>query len=302
MQMNNLKFRHMFGHFGTYNYSLPLDTVEIKMFNSSQSGAINFVDPKLRIDVTNSFGVSTEGTFTAFIGQSNSQSLVPLTGLPTPLVISAPPPTNPIVSQFTSLCLNSTNSNFPDFFTNLTNKIIYKLDATFNPNGNNGAPNFVADTSRLGVSVKAELPLWGSAGKVVMIDTLDFELPEYIDDMERAVVRVNVENGFPLESQIQVYFTDTSHVIIDSLVHENAYVIASGAVDGNGKVEQSGTAITDITIDKARWQNLHDQNAKRIIVKGSLATYNNGATDVRIYNTYALDVRIGARVIVNMNP
>jgi len=299
VQLTQTKFSYLYGHFGTFNVSLPTDTLNVKIFNSSQSGSFSFVNPKLRIAVVNSFGVTTRGTFTAFVGQSNNNT-VQLNGLPTPWWINAPQPQIPLQPQTTTASLDNTNSNFASFFTSLTNKIIYKLDATFNPNGGS-ACNFVYDSSRLAVNVKAELPMWGCAQGVSMIDTLPFELPAYANDLERALIRVNIENGFPLEANVQVYFADTANNVIDSLVTGGAYTIASGQINANGKVDQSASSITDVSVDKGRWQNLYDRGAKKIIVKGTLSSYQNGGCNVRIYNTDGLRVRLGVQAVLNIH-
>ena len=87
-------------------------------------------------------------------------------------------------------------------------------------------------------------------------DTTPFSL-ENIEQVQSAVFRINVTNGFPASAFTQVYFTDSLYNQLDSLISDPAdLLVESGQLDLNGVVI---------------------------------------AQHVQIYSTYKIEVRVGVR-------
>ncbi len=173
--------------------------------------------------------------------------------------------------------------------------MIYKINSLTNPSGATNS-NFVIDSSRFKVDLEIELPLYGTAKDFEMVDTLGFTFKESIsEDVESVLFRSYTSNGFPVDIDLQVYFTDSAYVKLDSMVIPNQLIIASATVNPlTGIVTAPYTKIYDATFTKARLENL--KKVKHMILDAEAATYNGGTTDVKIYSDYRLDVKFGLQL------
>ena len=115
--------------------------------------------------------------------------------------------------------------------------------------------------------------------------------------------RLITVNGFPAEGTTQVYLTDTNYFVIDSLIsNPNDFFIASGAINGQGRVVTPTKKIVDVIKNQQDVKKWVDSKVRYIIVRGTISTPNNGTTNVKIYRDNTLDVRLGFRVKANISP
>jgi hypothetical protein len=122
---------------------------------------------------------------------------------------------------------------------------------------------------------------------------------EKIDEIESAVFRINIDNGYPASAYTQVYFTDSNYVVLDSiLTNPQNLVIESAQIDANGRVTTHTKKTTDEPFSNARLQHLY--NAKKVLIRSVLDTKDSPARNVEIYDDYRLDVKIGVRAQLNV--
>jgi len=113
---------------------------------------------------------------------------------------------------------------------------------------------------------------------------------------------LNIENGFPTEGKLQVYFcrhigTGNSLQIIDSLYTQGTEVVLMpGQTNANGVVTIPSQKITDATISGSKWMKLRQMNADRILIKARLTTNDLGELAVKILEKDKLHIRIAARI------
>ncbi|MEI7595147.1 MAG: hypothetical protein WCK02_05315 [Bacteroidota bacterium] len=293
----NIKYKKLFGYLGQQTFNIAVDTVSIDIFKNNIMGAFILEDPRIKITTTNSFGMPIDVSFNAIKANSptNAPFVVVLsgTGLPNPFSINAPTISQVGSSVRDSIYLHKNNSNFDNFINISPRTVTYSLTGLSNPQAT-PIKNFVLENSRFDVDLQVELPLYGRAWNFVLQDTFDFEFSK-IQEIDWISFKINTTNSFPLESQIQVLFADSNYVVIDSLLNPLQSVVAAGIAGPAPayKVTVPTNKITETTLTAAKLDKL--ANCKKIIVRGKLATTNNGNDIVKIYSNYKLDVKLGTR-------
>ena len=299
ISLTNMKFNKIFGDIGQMSITPDIDTVDISVFkNVLGSATFSLVDPRIKVIISNSYGVPIQASLAQFLGYTPGSAPFPITGSPDPLPIQSP--TFSQVGQVLadSFQLKNTNSNFASVINNTPKYLIYQLNSQTNPAGGTTNNNFVLDTSKLMVDMEIELPLYGKASNFVLVDTIPFEFTSTLpDEVESALIRTYNSNGFPFDVDVQVYFTDSLYTKLDSLIVPNQIILQSGTVNiSTGIVTSPSQTTYDAVLTKPRLSNL--KTAKYILVRAKANTANNGNTDVKIYSHYKLDFRLGMQVQV----
>ncbi len=293
---NSLAIKNVFGYFGTRNITVNDDSSRISIFNNAIGGTLYFDDPKVQFLISNSFGMPLDAHFNSLYAYNATSGNIPIIGpgVPNPIPIFSPT----IVGQtaHSNFSLDKTNCNLGAAMSQNPQYIGYNVNAVSNTGG--VTQNFLEDSSRLNIDVRVELPLYGYAGGLVVQDTVDFKLDD-VKEIEWAIFRINITNGFPVDANTQIYFLDSTSVILDSLISPPEQIINAGLIDlATGIVNQPTLKTTDEYFSKARLKNIY--NAKKIVIRGILNSYNV-PTLVKIYSDYILDVRLGVKAQLNMD-
>lgn len=299
ISFNDLEFSALFGYLGQHNLEIPADSIDISLFNNSIAGSFTLEDPRFNLIIHNSFGMPVGAEVVQFDAISNSGTIA-FNGpnIPGQLVVNSPNMGQIGQSVTTEIYLDRNNSNIAQVLNSKPHQIIYQMNALGNPNGQS-SNNFATDSSKVEVEIEMELPLHGAVSELVIQDTMDFNFEQDIQMIEEAMFRLDIENGFPIDANVQLYFTDAHHNILDSLVVGNTNIISSGALASNGKVSQPSHKVTDIFMDASRIDNI--RQVEKVIIRGEMSTTQNGSTPVKIYSDYFLNVRLGAQTKLNIN-
>ncbi len=295
MSLSNIAFKNLFGSVGQKFLAPDTDTIPITLFNNSiVGGGISVVNASLGINITNAFGIPIRATFQKLQGYS-PLSLTPIINIVSPLFnnplpISTPPQIGQSASS--SLLLNSSNSNINGVLTNLPRFLIYKIDALSNPPPPAvSMQNFIEDTSRFKVDVDINIPLEGSLKSLIFQDTIMFKFQE-VEELQSLGLKLFFKNGFPIETKVQVYFADTMGYVLDSLLQDDV-LLASALVGANGRVTTPTEKNTEILYPEEKILRL--KKVRKIYVKASTSTFQNGTQNVKIYSDYRLDLKIAGR-------
>jgi len=299
-----------------FSDTLPIDSIDLnlELFNKAAGGSFYFHEPEINIYITNSFGVPLAIRFPTLLARSfvNTPPKVPIkikgdtapdiTFAPLPSTAPPPlypPPPGPGV-ETTTYSFNKGNSNIQEVLEISPKYIYYGVIA--NLNNPPIFPNFVSDASEFSVEVEVVLPLYGNASDFMLVDTLDFELGLSTDTfqaVEYAEFKLNVDNGLPVDINIQLDFIDSSDPskILESLLDINSEVFLSAKVV-NEVVTQSTLKTTTIPVDRPKLEKIG--RADKVIIKAKLATANvvtpGNPPFVKFYSDYALDLKLGVRV------
>jgi hypothetical protein len=309
ISFSGMQYSILYGDIGQRSIPIQEDTVNIKLFNSTINGQIYFMDPKFRLYIHNSFGVPLQANFNDFKIWSNATNSFNTFTFPSaynPLMITAPISPN-LPPTLTTVQLDTTN--FPTISTIVSEfpRYVYlQTTATSNP-PSMPQYNFIKDTSKFSVDLEVELPLWGRASWWVLQDTLDFDFSKYykdsvvdLDNIEWVKFHININNGLPTEAGVQLFFTDSLYNVKDTIFSpQNMQVVESGVLGQNGKVVAATRKITDVIYTSSRLSHLTD--VKKVLVRGYVKTSNAGSTNVRFYEDYALDVKVGLQVQAKIN-
>jgi len=294
---SNIKYSRLIGYLGQKTVSISDDSIKVELFNNNIHGYYDFEDPKLHINIDNSYGIPINVSVNQIEAHSasNAPYVVAVTGsgIPNPWVINYPSFAQIGQSMLTSLMLDKTNSTIKPAINISPQHIYSNISATCNPAGPPNT-NFVLDTSRIKVNAQLELPLYGKAWDFVLQDTASFSYTE-VNDADWVELKLILDNGFPIDGLVQLYFVDTNYVVKDSLLNPFQQMLMS-AIPGSPpdyKVVQNTKKTSLIRWEGSRWKNLKD--CKHILIRAELNTANSGTTIVKIYSSYGLEVRLGVR-------
>lgn len=310
--MTGMEYKTMFGYFGLNTLFFESDTIDISIFSNSdwEIERYRFEDPKLEVFYTNSYGVPSQFYFTHMQASSaiddQEYSIIDYgVGLPVgesnPYNVSFSTSYGQVMKD--SLKLNRTNSNIADIVNKRPKWIQFKAKATTNPAGNSHH-NFVADNSKIDVDVIMELPLWGYIYNFNVRDTLDIDLSDLFSEdnpITRALLRVEFNNGFPVEAVSQVYFVDKNYQVLDSIFANGIErIIAPAVIDGNEKVTDFSQKITKIEYDLNRLDKI--RKCKYVIIQAHAHTTNAASNKVvKIYKDYKIKFDVGFEIDVEYN-
>jgi hypothetical protein len=294
MSLSNITFKNLFGSVGQKLLAPNTDTIPITLFNNSfAGGGISVLNASVGINITNAFGVPISASFEKIQGY-NPLSLTPIINIVSPLFVDPLPiSTPPQIGQSasTSLLLNSSNSNINDVITNVSKFLIYKIDALSNPSTLPPSQNFIEDTSRFKIDLDINIPLEGTLKNLIFQDTIMFKFQE-VEELQSLGLKLFFKNGFPIETKVQVYFADTMGYVLDSLLQDDI-ILSSAIVGSNGRVTTATEKNTEILYPEEKIQRL--KKVRKIYVKATTSTYQNGSQNVKIYSDYRLDLKIAGR-------
>lgn len=294
---SNMRIARAFGNFGQRSLTVNVDSSRISIFNNSLGGTVYFDDPKMTFLISNSFGMPIDAHLTSLYSIQSSGPNIPVTGnIPDPLPINVPASIGQTANS--SFFLDKNNSNIQTVVNAQPRYIGYTVNATSNLPAS--SYNFVEDSSRFKVDLDVDLPLKGYALGLTVQDTTDFSF-DNIKEVQSAVFRINITNGFPASAYTQIYFTDSVYQPLDSmLINPQDLVIESALVDGAGLVIQPLHKMHDEPFNRTRLEHLF--NAKKLLIRAVINTKDSPLQHVRIYSTYRLDVKIGVRALLSIQP
>ena len=276
------------------------DTTFITLFNNTDipgnlNSQFNILLPELKVTLGSDMKLPATTQANQMYGSSYNlpainlfaPSLFALLNYPNPNVAGEFNVSPPFVADIN-------NSNIKTIVDAKRNYLVTDFDATINPLGGN-AINEVLGNGTFSVKKELSLPLRGLAFDFTIQDTLDFSFGQDIDKVQEALFRVAIINGFPVEGNIQLFFTDDSYNILDSLIYfQDQKVIAAAPTDENGKSIGKTPKTTDILVDGPRMALL--KTGTQIIIRARIASANNGAKPVKIYSSDEIDIKLGMQM------
>ena len=194
--------------------------------------------------------------------------------------------------ESTEILLDNTNSNIAAITSGVPYEFHYDFIAGVNPDNDQTLDNFITDSSRLTVDVDMEFPMYGNIGLFTLQDTFEFDFSEY-QDVDRMKLKLTTDNGFPFEVNTQVYFLDSTNVLIDSFFVNSSTLLGAASVDGSGNVTANNVNVQERDFDIDTFSRLKDE-ARRVVVFGSIETVNGGTTPVKILTSYEATFQLGA--------
>jgi len=147
---------------------------------------------------------------------------------------------------------------------------------------NSGIDNFIVYDKGISIAPNIEVPLSFIASNLVLSDTADIELPTEISNAKLTLI---IDNGYPLNTQVEVVFLDENYIELETKVH----TIPAGIVNTDGRVYEPTRS--SMTIEIA------EENIEDIKYVNYIATFTTIPEEVynKIYSDYTIAVQIIAK-------
>lgn len=297
------EYEWLFGYLGEVNISpnepdtMVLDIFASSNTNGGSSGTFYLENPKIKVIIGNSYGLPIKAHVDEFSTYSDRFGTTSLNGLPDP--IKVPNVTKADMGKILrdSFYLDKNNSNIQALLSNVPESFIYGAGFIINPPGSK-VRNFILYNSQIRFTVDIDIPLFGSADGFVLEKKQPFSLDfdDDVADLESATLRLYLENEFPVDVGVQIYFLDTLGKVLDSLIQPSQLLLTSPVVGPNGKIISPTSKTMDFVLDQKRINSI--KNATDIKIRGTLNTYKPGSglqPPVRFLSEYGFYVKLGVQ-------
>jgi hypothetical protein len=293
IQIKNFEFNLVRGFLGNDIFEAPADSIKIDFFQRWQGGEVRFVNPKMKVELDNSFGVPVRAI-------SRIANVISLNGTPLALVsplsqgvdINYPKLTEIGQSKRTTIVFDNSNSNFADIISANPVKVEYKIDGLTNPDTSIKTIGFLTDESRFSFQMYVDIPLDVKAKKFTITDSVDVNLTGY-ESVQSAELKILTDNKMPVDINLQGYFMNEKGVAIDSFFNKNDLILRGAPINAEGIPTGVKTAENFITLNEEQFKKI--RLAKKINLKYSFSTTNEGSSVVRLLANQNVRVRMGLK-------
>ena len=288
--------KYALGYLGTDTVEFGPEIIENNIFNNIVGGNIDLNNTKLSVEIDNYFGADANLVFTELTAENTNTGIIT-----TPTVDEDG--NNFIGHEYNinrATLINLENANIESSKTSiklnademlsiLPDKISTSLNVYLNPNGQSSNPDFLFPEYPIDASIELKVPLNIIANDLHLRDTSDIDIQQN-EDLEINKVYLKVENGFPIDCDLNMILLDMNKNVIDTLF--NNQFVSSGLMQNNVIVEKS-ISILDATVPN------FDQ-IKNVVfdIKFNTDDVNN---HVSIYNDYTIDFLLSVKLKTRVN-
>lgn len=294
MLVNQLKFSYVEGYFGNEVFPISRDTIYLNIYKNLLGGELYFEDPRVSVNVFNSFGFPVRSKVNIVNFQGNSGQVY---ALQSPFVTNGFDFLYPKLNEIgktvvTSFAFNNGNSNISEILNSSPELLDYQIDAIANPDSDPNIIGFMTDSSFFLVNVSVDLPIHGRAKNFKLEDEVSTDLGK-LEGFNEAEFKLVTENKMPLDVKMQVYFEDDGGKILDSLFDAEKLLIEAAPVNSNGESAGTIRKETFIPINTQKMETI--RSTKNIKMKAFVSTSLQGTVPVRINKNQGLTVKMGAK-------
>jgi hypothetical protein len=298
----NIEFSYIEGYWEQQVYPLTRDTIEIDINQTDLNGQVTIKNPVVTFRVGNSWGFETRGLikYLSFLTEDGTEYPLTSTAFNNDSIDFAFPDTSEVgQTKITEVVLDELNSNIGQIFNAQPVQLIYEVCGIANPGNDTTRIGFITDSSLITLGVRVELLLEGSAKDFAADQTLDLDFGDYSDldtaKIQSVEFKLVTENTMPITANLQLYFLDTSDVIIDSLFTGGAQpLIRAAAVDANGVSQGVERTEHLIPMDIARFNRV--RRADKAKLETSFTTSDGGTVPVKLLANNQAVVKMGLKV------
>ncbi|MDX1942368.1 MAG: hypothetical protein SFU99_17520 [Saprospiraceae bacterium] len=296
IRLQDLQFSYAEGYFGNFLYEGTRDTILIDFFDNWIRGDVYFEEPRITLNVENSFGIPTNAVINVLNVVTVKSDVLPLESIYVDNGIEFPYPNMSEIGQvkYGTFSFTKENSNIDVILGAGPVAIDYDVDAITNPNNDPNIRGYITDSSYYKINMEVELPLYGKASGFVARDTFNADFKNY-EDVDDAEFKLVVDNAIPLDVEVQAYFLDASNNVIDSLLDAPQRIVGAAPVDAQGEPTGVTRKITFAPFAEARFQKIKT-SATRILLNTAFSTLNNGNTSVKIYSSQDVKIKMGVKM------
>ncbi len=291
--IKDFQFKFVKGFLGVDTFDVPRDTIKMDFFNNWKQGEVRFENPKMTLTLDNSFGIPVRSfSRVANVISVNGQSLSLKSPLSQGVDINFPKLSEIGQSKRTVVVLDKNNSNLADIISLNPVAFDYDFDGITNPDPSVKTTGFMTDTSSFKLQVDLDLPIYGSAKNFVVSDTFPIDLSNYTN-VTNAEFKVITDNGMPIDLAMQGFFANANGTVIDSFYTNSTVVLKGAPVGSDGLPRSIQTNESSVKVEADKLKRVLP--AKKLIIRYSFSTTNNGSVPVKLTSTQDVRVRIGIK-------
>ena len=291
LSFNDMDFRHIKGFLGDRIANLPEQIIPITVFSASlNKSKVSFVQPIVTMSVEDYYGVPCEVTFSKLQAEKNGPGAsLPLQIIPSsPFALNVPP-------QLGSSAITSLNISNATAIVNFSpTQLVYTGSVRINKGLTTGN-NFLTD-STLRVTLNTEIPLYGQASGISLIDTMKLDFGDLKQSsVSTSSLKVKTVNEMPLDANIQLYLAGKDKVILDSIFTSNqTHLVKASTVTAGGELQKANSTDFQLSLSTETVNKLF--SSSYLIVKAGMSTPkdSNGALlNVKFKSSYKLKLNVG---------
>ncbi len=292
---NILEFSYVQGYFPKTIRPVTGSFVPINLYNRWISGTMDFVEPRVVMDVENSFGFAVGADFKEMTIETIDGAKLPLESeiIDNGIIFEYPELDEIDVVKNTNFDFDKDNSNIAIIFNDRVAQFNYTIDAIANPANELDFLGFMTNNSYYAVQVKVEVPMHLAINNMQITDTLDFNFSPDNTGLDTLELKVILENNFPVDVRTQLYFLDENNVAIDSVFSDGEKFLKGGTYKDGGVLEDVDEQTFFVDFSEEKLDNL--VKSKRILVKPTFISTPNGQDHLWIYDHYNIKIKMGAK-------
>lgn len=260
---------------------------DFEVFQKVTAGNIAFEDLSVELNIHNSLGVDGGIKVNNIAAEGGFKDLKLLSNEFNDMIRINRATYPPLQATNTSITLNNQNSNIIGVINSNPRQLISNVSLFINPDSAK-SEDFILFESEVKGDLTIELPLSFSANNLSFRDTLDLDFSE-IENSQRILngtLRLQVDNQFPIDAQLQLSLLDDSKELIQT-------VPVSGQIEAgiikDGKVDNPNQSIVEIPLDVASTINLFE--AKHMLLNVSFNSVPNDEF-IQLFSSYQFNVSI----------
>jgi hypothetical protein len=299
-RLKELHYELLKGYLGRYDFGAQNDSMRLDLFKNYQSGTLFLDEPRIKISIANSFGIPTVATFTNFSG-NNPNTGFNLSGSFFSEVIDVKHPSDPGANAtvITQRTVDKSNSNIQNFLAISPHRVSYGFEMGVNVDADTTALNFVTGSSKLQGDLTMEIPLQGRIDHIVLTDTFAVAFDE-VDEAERVQFKLLINNAFPFNAQVQLYFLDTLGQRMDSLMGADEQLFAHPPIDAEGIVRVPVLETTIFEMSQSKFQVV--KGSRKMVLRVQLLSHEQGSKTVKFLSSNFMDIKLGVMAKLNVKP
>ena len=288
--------KYAMGYLGMDTLNIGPEIIENNIFDNIIGGEINLNNTNLSIEIENYFGADANLKFTDFsaensntgntstptFDQNGNNFLGHVYNINRASLLN--PSTPEIQPSNTSIILNA-----DEMLGILPDKITTSLDIFLNPNGQSTVQDFIYTDYPIDAAIQLKIPLNLIANNLNLRDTTELDINQN-EEINIEKIYLKVENGFPINCDIQMILLDENKNIIDTVF--NNQTITSGFIQNNIVIEKS--------INTLETNGVIFDDARHIIFDARFNT-DDINTFISIYNDYTIDFLLSAKISTSIN-
>lgn len=289
----DMEFKTILGSVKPRTLAYEEGEMDIDIFSTYKDGGIYFEQPEIKLDAKTSFGFDIHMLMHNLYGQRNDET-VALEGFPYPWQAPAVPTENLGEINQVGFSLHPDNSNLSDFIQLYPDELHYDVAAVLVPEDDKSS-GFISYDSNFSMDVALWLPLEMRIVKYVLGDTLSFPIAEDLGDIDWLEFKIDIKNGLPLSSELQIYFLDESDNVLMHLFDDVSHsrIIDAAPVNEDGIVTGMNNFLKYVYIDQERLNQINA--AENMVFSVRLQTSNAGDIPVKIFSDYQMDIFVGLK-------